>query len=211
MNTNMNSWVAVAALTLAGTGLHAGAICSNSSACDIDTGQLPGVASTASDPFWTIVSAAQGNTSGPAVLIGDPIWSLPLTPTVLANGVHWISTVPSPGDPGGAAYAGGDYIYALSFNAPVSGASYSFKVAVDNAVNVFLNPSAATLTANLSTACTACLLTWGDFGNSSNGGFVSFSPTVSGVTAPAGLNDHAVPGSRKWRTQLHRRRPPRAP
>src|ERR1017187_5963373 len=62
--------------------------------CNLGTGQAPpGTVNTASDPIWNIVPnidktlAPTGNTSGPAVPIGSPIWTLPI-PT----GLHWIAT-----------------------------------------------------------------------------------------------------------------------
>src|ERR1035438_8544458 len=67
--------------------------------CNLGTGQAPGTVNTASDPIWNIVSAPKGsgNTSGPAVLIGKPIWG-PAPP-----GLHWIATMPG-ANSGGSSY-----------------------------------------------------------------------------------------------------------
>src|ERR1017187_1469894 len=71
--------------------------------CNLGTGQAPGTVNTASDPIWNIVPnidntlAPTGNTSGPAVPIGDPVSAWVPEP----SGLHWIATEPSSkGDPG---------------------------------------------------------------------------------------------------------------
>lgn len=185
MKAHLNPMFVFATLAFAGSGLHASSFSCNP--CNIGTGQAPGTANTASDPVWTIGSAPSGNTSGPAVIIGSPIWGL-----VLPAGLNWIATIPGTGS-GGPSYNGGDYIYEVTFDAPAGGAALSgFSVAADNAVNVFLNASASTLATYASTPCTTgtlgCLTTWGDFSNINTSGFSAFSsPTIS-TSIPTGWN-----------------------
>jgi hypothetical protein len=102
--------------------------------CNLGTGQAPGTSGTASDPIWNIISAPFGNTSGPAVLIGDPVSVWVPAP----SGLHWIATEPSSkGDPGGPEYAKGYYTYQATFSGDAG--VLSFNVAADNLVCVYLN------------------------------------------------------------------------
>jgi hypothetical protein len=138
----------ITALGLASGGLRAGTI------TNLDTGQSPGVVNTASDPIWKILSAPFGNTSGPAVLIGDPIWG------AAPAGSHWIATDPAPADSGGSQYSAGTYRYAATFLG--DSGILSFAVKADNAVSVFLNGNP--------------LLNWGDPGGVLPTGWATFSP-----------------------------------
>ena len=106
--------------------------------CNLGTGQAPGTVGTASDPIWNIVPnpnktlAPTGNTSGPAVPIGDPVWG------PAPSGLHWIATEPSSkGDPGGTEYARGYYTYQATFSGDAG--VLSFSVAADNWVCAYLN------------------------------------------------------------------------
>src|ERR1039457_6156743 len=108
--------------------------------CNLGTGQAPGTVGTASDPIWNIVPnpnntpAPTGNTSGPAVPIGDPVSAWVPAP----SGLHWIATEPSSkGDPGGPEYAKGNYTYQATFSGDAG--VLSFRVAADNYVCAYLN------------------------------------------------------------------------
>jgi hypothetical protein len=102
------------------------------------------------------VSAPTGNTSGPAVLIGDPVWG------AAPAGSHWIATDPLPADPGGSQYAAGTYVYAATFFG--DSGILSFMVKADNAVSVYLNGNPVPL------------LNWGDPAGVLSTGWATFSP-----------------------------------
>ena len=124
------------------------------STINLGTGQS-GTVNTASDPIWSILGAPTGNTSGPAVLIGDPIWG------AAPAGLHWIATDPSPADSGGTQYLAGDYMYATTFNGGAGLLTFSIKA--DNAVTVYLN--------------TIPIYNWGDPAGILATGWATFSPT----------------------------------
>jgi hypothetical protein len=137
--------------------------------CNLGTGQAPGTVNTASDPIWNIVSAPKGsgNTSGPAVLIGIPVWgAAPL-------GLHWIATMPGTNS-GGSSYPAGNYTYQATFSGDAG--VLSFRVKADNYVCAYLN---ATVTPSL------C---WGDPNGILPTGWIGWSPTVNVATGLLPVN-----------------------
>src|ERR1039457_6421519 len=151
-NARITYLLCFAALGLTSGGLRAGTITNLDTGRD--TGVSPGVVNTASDPIWNILSAPFGKTSGPAVLIGDPVWG------AAPAGPHWIATDPAPADSGGSQYTAGTYSYITTFTG--DSGILSFMVKADNAVAVRLN-------GNL-------LLNWGDPGGVLSTGWATFSP-----------------------------------
>jgi hypothetical protein len=146
---------------LSGTVLHASVI-------NLGTGQSPGTVDTASDPIWMIIGAPSGSpNSGPAVLIGNPIWG------PAPAGLHWIATEPGPNS-GGPQYPAGDYTYEVTFNG--SSGSLGFSVKADNAVDVFLNGSIIPL------------LSWGDPTGTLPTGWATFSPVQNVNTGFQAVN-----------------------
>ncbi len=131
--------------------LLSGSSVASAATINLGTGQSPGIIDTASDPIWTIVSAASGNTSGPAVLLGSPIWG------AAPDNLHWIAT--DPVRLGGSQYATGNFDYRTTF---IGSGVLSFSVKADNAVTVYLDNTA--------------ILNWGDPNGVATTGFTTFSP-----------------------------------
>ena len=140
--------------------------------CNLGTGQAPGTVNTASDPIWNIVTnpngtpAPTGNTSGPAVLIGKPIWG------AAPPGLHWIATVPGPTS-GGPQYNAGYYTYQATFSGDAGVLSISVKA--DNYVCAYLNGNQIDLDGTAS-------MCWGDPNGILPTGWASWSPTVNVAT-----------------------------
>jgi hypothetical protein len=120
---------------------------------NLGTGQAPGTISHASDPIWTIFNAQADIITGPAVLVGNPIWG------PAPQGLHWIATQPGV-QAGGDQYPEGDYIYQAVFYGDEG--VLNFRVKADNAVKVFLNGT--------------LMLVWGDDTGVSHSGWQNFSP-----------------------------------
>lgn len=136
-----------------------------SCSANLGTGQSPGVINTASDPIWKIFNASQDIITGPAVLIGNPVWG------PAPGGLHWIATQPGLNS-GGNQYPGGEYIYEAVFNGDQGVLRFSVKA--DNAVRVFLNG--------------AFLMSWGDDTGVSHSGWTTFSPVQNVTTGFQAVN-----------------------
>ena len=134
---------------------------------NLGTGQVPGTVGTASDPIWRIISAPTGNTTGAAVLIGDPIPVWGAAPA----GLHWIATDPLPANPGGSQYAPGDYQYETTIYCAYT-CLLTFSIKADNAVNVFLNGLGPP----------HLIYSWGDPTGTYNSGWATFSPVQTITT-----------------------------